>query len=189
MAARPGINKLVVLQAAIELADDMGIEQVTLALIAQKLKIKTPSLYNHVDGMPGIRKDLASWSLSRMKDQIANAAIGVSGEKALIAMGLAYLAFARKHPGLYEATLSAPDRDDPAMLLLADEFVNLILRVLEVYQLSEDDALHTVRGLRSIFHGFVSLEIKKGFGLALDRDASFRYILQTFLNGLKNPHA
>jgi AcrR family transcriptional regulator len=188
MATRPGINKLVVLQAAIELADEMGLEQVTLALIAQKLKIKTPSLYNHVDGMPGIRKDLADWSLSRMKEQLADAAIGVSGEEALMAMGLAYLAFARKHPGLYEATLYAPDRSDPVSLKRAEEFVHLILRVLEVYHLSEEDSLHTVRGLRSIFHGFVSLEIKKGFGLALDRDASFRYILQTFLNGLKNPH-
>jgi AcrR family transcriptional regulator len=189
MAARPGINKLVVLQAAIELADEMGLEQVTLALIAQKLKIKTPSLYNHVDGMPGIRKDLADWSLSRMKEQLADAAIGVSGEDALMAMGLAYLAFARKHPGLYEATLYAPDRNDPVSLKSAEEFVHLILRVLEAYSLSEEESIHTVRGLRSIFHGFVSLEIKKGFGLALDRDASFRYILQTFLNGLKNAHA
>jgi hypothetical protein len=127
--------------------------------------------------------------LSRMKDQLADAAIGVSGEEALMAMGLAYLAFARKHPGLYEATLTAPDRNVPEMQKLAEEFVSLILRVLEVYHLSEEDSLHTVRGLRSIFHGFVSLEIKKGFGLALDRDASFRYILQAFLNGLKNPHA
>jgi AcrR family transcriptional regulator len=188
MAARPGINKMVVLQAAIELADEMGLEQVTLALIAQKLKIKTPSLYNHVDGMPGIRKDLAIWSLSRMREQLANAAIGVSGEDALMAMGLAYLAFARKHPGLYEATLWAPDRNDAVYVTIAEDVVNLLLRVLEVYPLSKDEALHTVRGLRSIFHGFVSLELKKGFGLALDHDESYRYILKTFLNGLKNPH-
>jgi hypothetical protein len=45
-----------------------------------------------------------------MKEQLADAAIGVSGEDALMAMGLTYLAFARKHPGLYEATLWAPDR-------------------------------------------------------------------------------
>ncbi len=185
MAARPGINKTVVLQAAVELADDLGLEQITLALIAQKLNIKTPSLYNHVDGMPGIRKDLAHWSLSRMKEQLADAAIGVSGEEALMAMGLAYLAFARKHPGLYEATLWAPDRNDATALNLAEDVIHLFLRVLEVYHLSEDEALHAIRGLRSIFHGFVSLEIKKGFGLALDRDESYRYILKPFLNGLK----
>jgi AcrR family transcriptional regulator len=189
MAVRPGINKRVVLQAAIELADEMGLEQVTLTLISQKLKIKTPSLYNHVDGMPGIRKDMAYWSLSQMKDQLADAAIGVSGEDALIAMGVAYLAFARKHPGLYEATLSAPDRNDSVMQNLAEDILNLLLRVLEVYSLSDEESLHTVRGLRSIFHGFVTLEIKKGFGLALDRDESYNFILRTFLKGLKNSHA
>jgi hypothetical protein len=47
-----------------------------------------------------------------MKEQLADAAIGVSGKDALMAMGLTYLAFARKHPGLYEATLWAPDRND-----------------------------------------------------------------------------
>jgi AcrR family transcriptional regulator len=188
MATRPGINKTVVLQAAVELADEMGLEQVTLALLAQKLKIKTPSLYNHVEGMSGIRKDLAFWSLSQMKEQLADAAIGISGEDALMAMGLAYLAFARKHPGLYEATLWAPNHNDPVMLKLAEDVLHLLLRVLEVYNLSEEEALHSVRGLRSIFHGFVNLEIKKGFGLALDRNESYRFILKTFLSGLKNPH-
>jgi hypothetical protein len=74
------------------------------------------------------------------------------------------------------------------MLKLAEDVLNLLLRVLEVYNLSEEEALHTVRGLRSIFHGFVNLEIKKGFGLALDRNESYRFILKTFLSGLKNPH-
>ncbi|MBW7453152.1 TetR/AcrR family transcriptional regulator [Paenibacillus sepulcri] len=185
MAARPGINKMVVLQAAIELADEMSLEQITLALIAQKLKIKTPSLYNHVEGMPGLRRDLAHWSLGQMKEYLADAAIGVSGEDALMAMGLAYLAFARKHPGLYEASFWGPERNDAHAVQLGEEIIHLILRVMEVYELSEDEALHAVRGLRSIFHGFVSLEINKGFGLALDRDQSFRYILRTFLSGLK----
>src|ERR1700730_16385149 len=130
MAVRPGINKTIVLQAAIELADEMGLEQITLALLAQKLNIKTPSLYNHVEGMPGIRKELAYWVLNQMKEQLADAAIGVSGEEALIAMGLAYLAFARKHPGLYEAILWVPDRNDIIAHQLAKDIINVFLRVL-----------------------------------------------------------
>jgi AcrR family transcriptional regulator len=188
MAVRPGINKTIVLQAAIELADEMGLEQITLALLAQKLNIKTPSLYNHVDGMPGIRKELAYLGLSQMKEQLADAAIGVTGEDALMAMGLAYLAFARKHPGLHEATLWAPDHNDTMAQQLAEDLLNVLIRVLEVYRLSEEETLHTVRGLRSIFHGFVSLELKKGFGLKLDRDESYKFIIKTFLAGLKNPH-
>src|ERR1700694_3258177 len=125
MAARPGINKTVVLQAAIELADEMGLGQITLALLAQKLNIKTPSLYNHVEGMPGIRKELAYWVLSHMKEQLADAAIGVSGEDALMSMGLAYLAFARKHPGLYEAITWVPDHNDTVARQLAEDILNV----------------------------------------------------------------
>jgi hypothetical protein len=56
---------------------------------------------------------------------------------------------------------------------------------LEVFQLDRDDALHTIRGFRSIVHGFATLELKNGFGLALDRDESLRRLLNTFLAGLR----
>jgi AcrR family transcriptional regulator len=185
-----GITKAIVLQAAVELADSIGgLDQITLALLAQKLHIKTPSLYNHVDGMPGLRKELAHWGLRKLKEQLADAAIGKSGEDALLAMGLAYVAFVRQHPGLYEAVIGAPDREDATMQSLAEDTIQLLLRVLEVFQFDRDDALHTIRGFRSIVHGFATLELKNSFGLALDRDESLRRLLNTFLAGLKNTHA
>jgi AcrR family transcriptional regulator len=181
-----GITKAIVLQAAVELADSIGgLDQITLAQLAQKLKIKTPSLYNHVDGMPGLRKELAYWGLRKLKEQLTDAAIGKSGEDALLAMGLAYVAFVRQHPGLYEAVIGAPDREDATMQSLAEDVIQLLLRVMEVFHFDRDDALHTIRGFRSIVHGFATLELKNGFGLALDRDESLRRLLNTFLAGLR----
>jgi hypothetical protein len=50
---------------------------------------------------------------------------------------------------------------------------------------SKDDRLHAVRGLRSLVHGFVSIEADGGFGLALDTDESFSRAVETYVAGLR----
>ena len=45
------LNRAAVVQAAVALIDAMGLEQITMADLAERLQIRTPSLYNHIDGM------------------------------------------------------------------------------------------------------------------------------------------
>lgn len=52
------------------------------------------------------------------------------------------------------------------------------------YDLSHDTVLHLVRGLRSILHGFTSIEQMGGFGLPLDLDQSFTILLDTYIKGI-----
>jgi hypothetical protein len=55
--------------------------------------------------------------------------------------------------------------------------------------MTEEAALHAIRGLRSVLHGFASLEQKGGFGLPLDLDVSFRLLVDAFLTGLHTVNA
>jgi hypothetical protein len=135
--------------------------------------------------MHGLRKKLAIYGLEQLYSALAHAAIGRSGDDAVHAMGKAYVAFARSHPGLYEATLRAPDPLDPDVQRAGHEIVSLTLRVLQVYNLEEETALHAVRGLRSMLHGFASLEQKGGFGLPLDHDMTLRFLIDIFLSGIQ----
>ncbi|WP_019423279.1 TetR/AcrR family transcriptional regulator [Paenibacillus sp. OSY-SE] len=183
--SRKSLDKATILQAAIELADDMGLEQVTLSSLAQRLGIKSPSLYNHIDGMPGLRRELALHGLQLLCDAMTKAAVGKAGEKALLSIGIAYVAFVREHPGLYEATQPAPDQMDEELVAASYRSVQLLLDVLDEYQLERDDALHMVRGLRSMLHGFASLELRGGFGLKLDTDESLMRMLRTYLSGME----
>ena len=184
MSPRAGLDLQTVLQTAAEIADTHGLDQVTLATIAQKLGIRPPSLYNHVDGLPGLRNKLAVFGTKQLTDKLTRAAIGRSKDDAVLAMGEAYVAFARAHPGLYEATLRAPDPRDSELQQAAEELMNVVLRVLNAYGLEEEAALNAVRGLRSLLHGFASLEQKGGFGLPLDHDASLRFVIDIFLAGI-----
>lgn len=186
---RAGLDQQTVIQAAAELADQQGLENMTLALLAQKLGIRTASLYNHVNGLPELRKKLTLYGMNRLKDALMLAALGKSGDDAVRAMSAAYLAFAREHPGLYEATQRSFDRQDAELMQAATEVVETVLCVLQAYGLEGEAAIHTVRAFRSLLHGFASIERQGGFGMELDLDESFRLLVDIFLRGIRSLYA
>jgi len=48
----------------------------------------------------------------------------------------------------------------------------------------KEAAIHAVRGLRSIAHGFATLELAGGFGMPLDCEESFLRLLRAYVTGL-----
>lgn len=188
MSPRPkvGLELTAILDVAGQIADDQGMQEVSLANLAKQLGIRPPSLYNHFDGLGGLRKKMAIYGLNRLYENLAEAAIGVAGDEAVLAISRAYVHFARKHPGIYEATLMAPDMGDEEVQHAGKKIVDLTVRVLENYDLNGDLALHAVRGLRSILHGFSSLEQRGGFKMGLDLNESLEIIIKAFIFGMRD---
>ena len=186
--SRIRLNQQTVLQAAIEIADKHTFEKVTLTALAQKLGVRTPALYNHVNGLPGLRNKLTIYGLNQLKDTMTKAAVGRSKDDAVRAMAIAYLSFAREHPGLYEATQRSSDWEDEEVKKAGEELLDLIFRVLNTFGLKDEVAIHTVRGLRSLLHGFASIEQQGGFAMPLDLDDSFSFLIDTFLAGIHSSY-
>jgi len=184
MSPRPGIDRHQLLQAAAELADQGGFHSVTLAALAGRLGVRSPSLYNHVDGLPGLHAALTQYGLQILHDQLLKAVAGRSGEEALRHACFAYVEFARTHPGLYEAALQPIQPDHADTKQIGDEIVRLLLQVLAHYGLEEAGALHSVRTLRSLCHGFSSLERGGQFAMDLSLDESLAYMIEIFIQGL-----
>lgn len=186
MSPRPkvALNLPTIIKAAAEIADKHGVQEVTLTSLANKLAIRPPSLYNHFDGLTGLKKELAIYGFNKLYHELASAAVGRSGEDAVIELSKVYIHFARKHPGLYEASMFTPDMRDPDVRAAGEKIVDLTIRVLQVYDLDDEHVLHAVRGLRSLLHGFSSLEQKGGFKLPLDLDESIVFIVKAFLAGI-----
>ncbi|WP_029421457.1 TetR/AcrR family transcriptional regulator [Alicyclobacillus macrosporangiidus] len=184
MSAKARLDRVSVVLTAASLADEIGFEHVTLAAVASRLGVRIPSLYNHVDGLPGLRRELALYGIRELNKRLQLAAIGKESERAIEAMFHAYRAFARERPGLYEATLHAPDPQDRELEKAAQDIVETVLTVLEPFHFTHEDAIHVVRGIRSVAHGFASLEAAGGFGLSIDPDESYRRLISVFLLGL-----
>ncbi|MNW44961.1 Tetracycline repressor protein class B from transposon Tn10 [compost metagenome] len=183
MSPRIGIDSTAVLMAAVDVANAEGLEAVTITSVAKKLGIRPPSLYNHVSGLEQIRTELAIYALNRLYEHISTSTGEATGRAAIHRFAKTYLDFAYAYPGLYDAAQAAPG-PDPALQAAGGRIVDLILRYLGSYSLREDQALHTVRGLRSLIHGFASLERRGAFGLPLELGESLEFNLSLFLSGL-----
>ena len=60
----------------------------------------------------------------------------------------------------------------------------MITTVLAGSGLDGDDVIHAARALRSAVHGFAALEANGGFGLDVDRDVSFRRLVDALARGI-----
>ena len=182
---RPGLSRAAVVAAAAEIADREGAEALTLAALAARLGIKPPSLFNHIDGMASLHRELAMLGLRRLGDALGNSAIGKSRDDAVRALAAEYRRFARRHPGIYAETLRAVDPEDKELDALSNRILDICLRILGGYGLDRRASLHAIRAMRSIVHGFSSLEAARGFGIPMSIDESFRWLVDTFIEGLK----
>jgi AcrR family transcriptional regulator len=176
-----------VVDAAQDLLNSGGSEALTLNHLARKLGIQPPSLYNHIDGLPGLYRELALRNAQLLGERLGRAAIGKSGAEAVLALTKTYRAYIKENRGLYLSSLQAsgnrPEVDEE--LRMAEErVVAVCLAALSSFGLEGADGLHAVRGLRSLVHGFATLEIAGGFGLPLDCDESFQRLVVMFVRGL-----
>jgi AcrR family transcriptional regulator len=182
---RSGLDTARVVQEAAQIADRDGLAEVTLARVAESLGVRAPSLYNHVDGLPGMLRLLALLSLGELTDAIRDAATGRSGADALRSVAHAYRAYAREHPGRYAATIRAPAPEDAELVGAGLRAIEVIVAVLGAWSFAGDEVLHWVRVVRAALHGFISIEAEGGFGMALSLDESFELMLQTLVAGLE----
>ncbi|WP_026672105.1 TetR/AcrR family transcriptional regulator [Alkalihalobacterium bogoriense] len=186
MSPRMGLDLQTILLAATNIVDEGGIEALTMATLAKTLNVQSPSLYNHIDGLQGLKKHLAQYGLEKLYKGMKEAVNDKQGEEAILSIGHSYLEFVRTHPGLYEMTLKAPDAKDVEIEKVANEIVYLMIDVITPYHLEKDQTIHMVRGIRSLLHGFASLEQAGGFGFPLDLNESFENMVRTYLIGMKH---
>jgi len=181
---RPGLTTSRVLEEAAKLADAKGFDQFSLAELAERFHIKPPSLYNHIESFEALKRGLAMMALRELAEALGKAAIGRAKDDAVRSLATAYREFVKKHPGLYQATERAVGDSDPELNRASDEVVNVCLAVLRGYGLDRRAALHALRGLRSAVHGFATLEMVGGFGIPLNIDESFAWLIECFVAGL-----
>lgn len=163
---RAGLTAERVTLAAAELADEAGLDQVTMARVASRLGVKDASLYSHVRGLEDLRGRVALLAADEKTLRIAEATVGRAGKDALVAFADAWRDYAHRHPGRYAAT-QIRITIDPELAARAPgprRAVELTYGVLRGYGLAKPDLTDAVRLLRSTFHGFVALESAGGFG-------------------------
>lgn len=180
---RAGLSTAAVVDAALAVVDEDGHAALTLAAVAARTGVATPSLYKHVAGLAELRVQLGIRVLEDMTGHFTTAVLGRSGDDAVAALLHAYRAYVRTHPARYAAMPLDP-LHDPALAAAGAKQLEVVLATLRAYGLTDSAAVHTTRCLRAVAHGFASLEASGGFGLPEDLDETYDQLVRTVLAGL-----
>jgi AcrR family transcriptional regulator len=172
---RAGLSRAQVCTAALELADEVGIDHVTMTALARRLGVAVPSLYEHVRGVPDLLDAVAGQATDELADRLGEALQGRAGRAALIAYATALRTWVVAHPGRYAATVRP--LTDPAGAAAQARIVTGCATLLRGYALEDGRAVDAVRFVYSTMHGFLHLETDGGFHHARNLDASWSLIL------------
>lgn len=185
MAARVGLTKSDVLDAAAAIVDEQGTDALTLSRLAERLGVRSQSLYAHVDGLIGLKRDLILYALELQAVRVRRSVMATSGRDALMALMNELVVVNREHPGLARLTSwSQPDPTDEAMFDALVEVSEPFTILLASYGLSGDDLAHWRRIIWTSLQGFLSLEAADMMTLPADPDQSVHLLMELIADGL-----
>jgi AcrR family transcriptional regulator len=181
---RAGLTPQAVVAEAERMVDEAGLERLTLAALAERLGVRQPSLYKHIDGVAGLRRAITIRAGRELTGVLSRAAVGRARGDAVAAVAGAYREWAHAHPDRYQLSTVAPEPADAEVEAVAAGFLTMFGDVLSGFGLTGEDAIDAIRGIRSALHGFVSLEAAGAFAMPRDIDRSFRRLVSALIVAL-----
>lgn len=182
---RVGLGPASVTEAAAALVDEVGFDRLSMGLLAERLGVRTPSLYKHVDGLADLSHRIAVLAMDELAGDIGEATQGRAGRDALVAGAQAMRRYVLGHPGRYAAGNAArPTGLDDALVPAVDRVITSWAAMLRGYELEAGQEMHALRMLRSVLHGFATLEAIGSFQMDADVDDSFDWMIDFIDHGL-----
>jgi AcrR family transcriptional regulator len=180
---RAGLNPDALVGLALSVVDDEGLAGLTLTKVAERAGVAVPALYKHVRNLAELQQLVTLRVIDELTGELTTASIGRSGDDAFAALATAYRRYAVRHPHRYVLLAKAPEPGTPAAEA-ADRMLSIFLAVLRGYGLSGSDAIHAARIGRAAIHGFASIEVANGFGLAENADTTYALMIRLLAKAL-----
>jgi AcrR family transcriptional regulator len=151
-----------------------GLEQLTMARVAQAVGVRAPSLYKHVRDRGELFRLIGNDAVAELGARLGAAAGYGNPQLDLYAIARAHREFAHEYPETYRLLWSrVPEnwRVDADLNASASEPVLRAVAALA----GESDTLVAARTFVAWAQGFVSMELAGAFRLGGDVDAAFEY--------------
>jgi AcrR family transcriptional regulator len=183
---RVGLDPTAVVAAGAALADEVGFAGLTMGQLAERVGVRTPSLYKHVANQEDLNRRIAALALAEAADAVGAAIQGRAGRDALAAAAHAFRDFVLTHPGRYAATIGVePTGPDDPIAVAGAGLLAAFTAVLRGYDIPPAQLDHALRAVRSSFHGSATLQSAHGFQWSADVDESFEWLIDLVDRGLR----
>ncbi len=185
MRAR-GLTKEIIIAEAVAFISETEQPGISLHELARRLKIKTPSLYNHIKNAKELQHAVFQYAIEKFVSNQLFATENKYKDEAIKAFANAYFSFATESKGLYQLIMSMPSEEDELEKEMALPLLDTVVSILSDYNLTEEAIAHWQRVFRAILHGFISQEYLGYFYYYSDIDLkkSRDIAVQCFLDGL-----
>ena len=163
MAKKRNLTKAKILESARNLAEELGVQQLTFQNLAVDLGIKYPSLYNHFKNIAEVKNALVDLLIQELNDALRRALVGKSGAEAIRIYAETYQQFAFENSAVYELLISVPKTQN-----------------------QHEERLHKSRELRSLIHGYITLRFLGYFQREeATPEESYRRMIEDFIVSLE----
>ncbi len=180
------LSRDVIVNAALAFLDREGWDALTINALAIQLGTKGPSLYNHVDSLEDLRRNVRMRVIDDIIEMLNTVGQGRTRDDAVLVMAGAYRSYAHHHPGRYSAFTRMPlDGDDPEYTEATRAAAAPVIAVLSSYGLDGEAAFYAALEFWSALHGFVLLEMTGVMG-EVDTDAVFSDMVLRLATGMEH---
>jgi AcrR family transcriptional regulator len=180
---RVGLTPSAIVDIALGVLDDDGLAGLTLTAVAKRAGVAVPALYKHIRNLDELVGRLRVRIIGELTERLAADCVGRSGSDALRSLAEAFRAYAIANPHRYALTVQAA-RPNSLEAEAAQRMLTVFLAVLRGFGLEGSAAIHAARALRAACHGFASIQIAGGFGLAEDVDVSYDLLVRMVVQNL-----
>lgn len=157
------VTKTAVIEVASDLIDKNGLSGVSLKSVADALGIRTPSLYNHIESLDDMIREVAHAGMQEMNMHMLNGSIGKMGEDAIKSVSVCYLEYMIQHPGIYEAIQWAGWHQSEKTKSLNQQYESLMMTLIRSMGYEEKDQDAILRLLTCTLHGYTTMQLRYAF--------------------------
>jgi len=181
-----GLSLQSIVDTASQLIEEKGYDNFSVRELAIRLNVKAASLYNHIDGVDDINREVGMLAATRLNRALSEAVGGKTRDEAIGAMADAYRQFVKDNPELYRTIIGFPILDSGNGLRdIGRPSLDVMRKVVCQYALPDKTVTLYFRSFRSALHGFVSLETAGYFStMDVDVDESYHFMIAGYIRGI-----
>jgi hypothetical protein len=184
--SKNNISDELVIETSAKLSNKVGLENLSLKMIAEELNIKSPSLYNHISSLDNIKERLMIYGWKQIENKMIYSSVGVSGYEALKNMCYAFYDYATNNKGIFTAMLWYNKYENEEKKNTTTRLFDMLFKVMNSLNIRDDNINHIIRTLRSFLEGFSLLVNNNAFGNPISIKESFDLSLEIIMNGIKS---
>ena len=177
-----------VIRAAIECLDKEGESALGVNRVARELGIKPPAIYKHLDGNTGLRRAVALEIWRNYLTDYQSQTTDITEPRDLLRIGAqATRNFAQRYPARYAVMMQyqlRPTDSEEAKIIY--DSLRLFKKSLQLYELSDDALVDTMRMVNAAIYGFIVRENSELMTLNRSTDRSYEVMLDALLVAIEH---